>query len=100
MQVQVPKQVQEFVIRLQQYEPVEEVLLIKQAFDYGLEELRKEYAIKLFAQGKVSLSEGAGLADLAVGEYMDLLASRGIKSKITLEDYQQGLKHAQQMFKS
>lgn len=56
---------------------------------------RQEYALKLFAEGRVSISEGAALAKLSVGEYMDLLASRGIKSRVTLEDHKLGLKTAE-----
>ncbi len=59
----------------------------------------RERAVKLFAEGKVSISEGAQLADMAVSEYMDLLASRGIKSKVTLEDHKQGLKTAEAWIK-
>ena len=58
-----------------------------------------ERAVKLFNEGKVSVSEGAELADLSVGEYMDLLTSRGIKSQVTLEDHKQGLKTAESWFK-
>lgn len=98
-QVEVPRVMREFLESLSRYEPMEEEFLIKQAFKYGLAELRREYAVKLFAEGKVSISEGSQLADLSVGEYLDLLASRGVKSRVTLEDYKQGLKNAQAMFK-
>jgi len=60
---------------------------------------RHVYAVKLFAESKVSISEGAQLVDLSVGEYMDLLSSRGIKSKVTLEDHKAGLKTAEAWFK-
>lgn len=99
MQLKVPHELKEFVESLSAYEPVEEELLVKQALRYGLQDLRREYAIKLFAEGKLSISEGAKLADLSVGEYLDLLTSRGVKSKVTLEDYQQGLKNARALFK-
>jgi len=99
MQLQVPKEMKKFLKNLSQYEPVEEELMVKQVFRYGLADLRKEYAVKLFTEGKVSLGEGAQLADLSVGEYMDLLTSRGIKSQVTLEDHQHGLKTAASWFK-
>lgn len=58
-----------------------------------------EEAVEFFAESKVTLSEGAHLADLSAGEYMDLLASKRIKSKVTLEDYEQGLKTAERLLK-
>lgn len=50
-------------------------------------------------EDRVSLSEGAKLADLSVGEYMDLLASRGVRSKVTVEEYREGLKSAKTLVK-
>lgn len=99
MQLKVPREMKEFLKNLGQYEPVEEELMLKQAFRYGLAALRREYAVKLYAEQRVSISEGAKLADLSVGEYMDLLVSRGMKSQVTLEDYQEGLKNAEALFK-
>lgn len=93
-----PEAVREFVEQLKRYEPVEEELLLKQVLSYGMAELRKEYALKLFSQGRLSISEGAGLAGLSVGEYLELLASRGIKSQVTLRDYEDGLGHAEALF--
>lgn len=99
MQIEAPESFKKFVEDLKSYESVEDELLLKQAFNYGLDILRKEYALKLFAESKVSIGEGAELASLSVGEFLELLASRGVKSKVTVEDYQQGLKHAEEMLK-
>jgi predicted HTH domain antitoxin len=98
VQVEVPEAVKDFVEQLRQYELVEEELLLKQALNYGMAELRKEYALKLFSQGRLSISEGAELAGLSVGEYLELLVSRGIKSQVTLKDYEEGLGHAEALF--
>ncbi len=99
MRVEVPQEVQEFLKDLSKYEPVEEELLLKQALRSGVALVRREYAIKLFVEDRVSLSEGAKLADLSVGEYMDLLASRGVRSKVTVEEYREGLKSAKTLVK-
>lgn len=99
MHVEVPRELTEFLVSLQQYEPVEEELLVRQALRYGLADLRREYAVKLFAEGRVSLGEGAQLARLSVGEYLDLLVSRGLQSKVTAEDYLQGLKAAKSLLR-
>lgn len=99
MHVEVPRELTEFLANLSRYEPVEEELFVRQVFRYGLADLRREYAVKLFAEGRVSLGEGAQLAGLSVGEYMDLLVSRGLQSKVTLEDYWQGLGAAKALLK-
>ncbi len=46
---------------------------------------------------KTTLSESAEIAQVSTGEMMELLAERGIKSKITLKDYEEGLASAAEM---
>ena len=60
-------------------------------------EIEKELAVKLFSEGKTTISESAEIAQLSVGEMMELLSERGIKSKITLKDYEEGLSSAVEM---
>ena len=70
---------------------------IKIQFVYGtnydalIKNIEKELAVKLFSEGKTTIGESAEIAELSVGEMMELLADRGIKSKITLKDYEEGL---------
>ena len=59
-----------------------------------IQDIEKELAIKLFSEGKTTISESAEIAELSVGEMMELLVDRGIKSKITLKDYEEGLSTA------
>ena len=55
---------------------------------------KKDMAIKLYSEGKISISEYAQMAEKSVGGMMELLAARGIKSKITTEDFEEGLSNA------
>ncbi len=55
---------------------------------------KKDVAIKQFSEGKITISECAQMAETSVGEIMELLADRGIKSKITTEDFEEGLSNA------
>jgi len=59
-----------------------------------IQDIEKGLAIKLFSEGKTTISESAEIAELSVGEMMELLVDRGIKSKITLKDYEEGLSTA------
>jgi len=56
----------------------------------------EELAVRLFSEGKITISEAAEMLHLPLGEMMELLSSRGIKSKITLEDYEEGLSNAEE----
>ena len=66
---------------------------------YGLAEMKKELAIRLFSERRVTISEAARLAEISVGEMMEVLSGRGIKSKITLEDFEEGLENAVELLK-
>ena len=90
----IQKEMREKVEEIRRYEPLDESLIVLQALRYGLVEMKKELAIRLFSEGRVTISEAAKLAEKSVGEMMELLSRRGIKSKITLENFEEGLKNA------
>lgn len=89
--LEIPEKLINSLKKIKKYEPIEESLLIRQALQYGIRDIEKELAVKLFSEGKTTISESAEIAELSVGEMMELLADRGIKSKITLKDYEEGL---------
>lgn len=92
--MEIPENLMDSLKKIKKYEPIEESLLIRQALQYGIRDIEKELAVKLFSEGKTTISESAEIAELSVGEMMELLADRGIKSKITLKDYEEGLSTA------
>lgn len=92
--LEIPENLMDSLKKIKKYEPIEESLLIRQALQYGIRDIEKELAIKLFSEGKMTISESAEIAQLSVGEMMELLSDRGIKSKITLKDYEEGLSTA------
>jgi predicted HTH domain antitoxin len=52
------------------------------------EELRRELAIYLFQQGKLSLGKAREMAVMTVWAFQQLLGSRGIPTHYGLEDYE------------
>ncbi|HLB70228.1 MAG TPA: UPF0175 family protein [Candidatus Methanoperedens sp.] len=94
LKMEVPESLIDSLKRIRKYEPIEESLLLRQALEYGIRDIEKELAIKLFSEGKTTISESAEIAQLSIGEMIELLSSRGVKSKITLKDYKEGLSSA------
>ncbi|MDP2766549.1 MAG: UPF0175 family protein [Candidatus Methanoperedens sp.] len=92
--MEIPENLMDSLKKIKKYEPIEESLLIRQALQYGIRDIEKELAVKLFSEGKTTISESAEIAELSVGEMMELLVDRGIKSRITLKDYEEGLSTA------
>ena len=56
------------------------------------EELRRELAIYLFQQGKLSLGKAGGMAGMTLREFQQALANRGIPLHYGIEDYEYDLK--------
>jgi predicted HTH domain antitoxin len=54
-------------------------------------EVRRELAILLFAQGRLSFGKARELAEMTHWQFQQLLASRSIDLHYDLDDYQQDL---------
>ena len=55
------------------------------------EELRRELAVYLFQQGRLSFGKAREMADMTVWAFQKLLGSRGISIHYDLEDYEEDL---------
>ena len=55
------------------------------------EELRRELAVYLFQQGKLSFGKAREMAGMTVWAFQQLLGSRGIPVHYDLEEYQEDL---------
>ena len=55
------------------------------------EELRRELAVSLFQQGKLSFGKARELAGMTVWAFQQLLGSRGIPVHYGIEDYEEDL---------
>ena len=53
--------------------------------------LKRELALYLFEQGKLSFGKARELAEMTVWEFQQLLGSRGISIHYDVEDYEQDL---------
>ena len=63
----------------------------------GIREDKKEKALELYIMGKFSIGQAAKFADLYIGDFYDLMRQRGIESNLTLEDFNESIKHAKRL---
>ena len=63
----------------------------------GIEEDKKEKALELYVKGKFSIEQSARFADMYIGEFFELMKSKGIESNLTLEDFDESIKHAKRL---
>ncbi|MGV8152447.1 MAG: UPF0175 family protein [Candidatus Nanoarchaeia archaeon] len=85
--------------RLSKIARVDKSLILREALEKGMEKIRIETAIKLFSEGKLSVSEAANTSGLSVGEIMEKLREAGINSKISLEELQGTIDNALKIIK-
>ncbi len=62
----------------------------------GIEENRKELAVKIFEERKVSLRESAEIAGICTTEMLEILKERGIKLDYSLKNLR---KEVEEMYK-
>lgn len=62
--------------------------------------LKRELALKLFAEEEFSVSQAAEFADMYIGDFMELLSKRGISQDTPFEVYRQGGVNAEKFLKS
>ncbi len=74
---------------LADFEHLERSTALRQSIAVGLDALCKKTAVEKYANGIFSLSEAARFANLSVGEMIDLLVRKGVKSNYSLEDVEE-----------
>ncbi|MEA1869319.1 MAG: UPF0175 family protein [Euryarchaeota archaeon] len=94
VEMKIPQKVAHSFEFIRMYEPVDESYMLQQVLLYGIRDLSQETAVKLFSVGKLTIGEAAKMADRSVGEMMELFAARGIRSRITLDDLEEGRSNA------
>lgn len=87
VQVQIPIKILKPLEEMQRLNGWSKVSLIEQAMSFGVKRLALDTAVDLYAEGKIDLSRAASLANLSVGEMMEVLARRGVGSQLSEEDY-------------
>ena len=66
---------------LSKLEHLDKSIIARQAIELGLYEVSKNIAIKQFVDEKISYSQAAEITDMYIGEFMELLAQRGVQLK-------------------
>ena len=63
----------------------------------GIQEDIKEKALDLYIKGEFSLERAAKFADMYIGDFFDLMRQKGIESNLTLEDFNESIKHGKKL---
>ena len=69
-----------------EFEKKDRLSIIKEVFEIGLEEKRKEVALELYKKGDISLEKGAEIAKLPLLDFIDLIEKEKIFRKIDVDN--------------
>lgn len=89
--VRMEKEVYEIIDKVTQEEKLDKTSAIKILIQEGWKCLRLKKALNKYEQGLLSVDKAAKLAGLTVNEMLKEIASHGIKSEETLEEYRKGV---------
>ena len=95
--MRIPKEVYDSAVKLSRLEKQEKSFILRHAIKKGLEKIKKDVAVALYRDKKLSISGAAQLAEIDVGDMMDLLIKNGIKSELTIEELKEDLKIAERI---
>jgi|SRR3989338_8397032 len=94
-----PEEIMKEAEKLAELERIDKSILIREALEKGFERIRIDIAIKLFSEGKIATAEASDIANLSVGELMQIFRERGIGSRISLDELQGSLENAMKAIK-
>ncbi|MBI2175795.1 UPF0175 family protein [Candidatus Woesearchaeota archaeon] len=96
--VRLPEMVVKTLDERAKEEKTDRTSALRKFLDEAIKNWKVEQATNLYKKGSVSLSHAAKIAELSVGEMMDELIKRGVKSDLTVEEYKESLATALKLF--
>lgn len=88
-----------YIDKLKKTFSIDRSTAIRNILEKGIKEDKGERALQLYINGKLSIEGAAKFADMYIGEFLNLMASRGINLNVTLENYREGLKNLKNIWK-
>ena len=84
----------EYVNKISKMLNLDKSTVFRNILQKGVQEDKKEKALELYIKGKFSIEQAARFADMYIGEFFELMRTKGIESNLTLEDFNESLKYA------
>jgi len=83
--IRIDDELLENIDKIVKYRYLDKSAVVRQVLRIGIEQELKELAIKLYADGELTTSGGAKFCDMYIGDFMELLAKRGVPNDIPEE---------------
>lgn len=72
-------------------ENVGKTIALRRVLDKGLKEIRLEYALEMYRNGKITLLKASEIASIALWEIMDIVRDKKVPLHYTLKDVEKDI---------
>ena len=86
------KEIYDIINKVSQEENLDKTSTVKILINEGWRGLRLKKALSQYEKGLISVDKAAEMSGITMSEMMKIIASHGIKSEETLEEYRRGVK--------
>ena len=86
------KEVYDIVNKVAEEENLDKTSTLKMLIQEGWKGLRLKKALDQYAKGLISVDKAAEICRVTISEMMMIIASHGIKSEETVDEYRKGIK--------
>lgn len=97
--VRLPENIVKMLDEIAEEEGLDRTSALRELLEDAIKEWKIEEATRLYKEGRISIGEAAAAAELSVGEMMDELVKRGVKSDLTVDEYKESFAAAFKLFR-
>lgn len=94
-----PKEDTATIEEIAQEEKTDKTTALRKIFALGAKQYRLEKAVKEYQEGKISIGKAAEIARVSLWEMMDELKERNIANRLGEEEFKEGLKNLEKVWK-
>jgi len=93
--VRIPKEIEKEILEVAEREKLDKATVVRTLLEMGIEEWRKQTALELLRDGKVTFAKAAEMAKLSLWEFADLVKQRNVEwVRYTSQEIEKEIKEA------
>ena len=93
--VRIPKEIEKEILEVVEREKLDKATAVRTLLEMGIVEWRKQTALELLRDGKVTFAKAAEMAKLSLWEFADLVKQRNVEwVRFTPEEIEKEIKEA------
>ena len=93
--MRIPKEIEEEILKVVEREKLDKATAVRTLLELGIVEWRKQTALELLRDGKVTFAKAAEMAKLSLWEFADLVKQRNVEwVRYTPEEIEKEIREA------